>query len=188
MNNEWGGKDLFTYEYWEKDIEKYTGVIEKDSEYDLLSRIVKGDLEIPIGNYWTEIKIGKTPLNIKTFEKATGDISDNWGFYSMELSPKRTGLKVSIYPEKNRSRNEVRVHNDLPKIRISNTKNKYEDTFSITLEENPRVIIGENKLPQEDYKEICDFIRKNLSLFLKYFDSDNDDFEDDVYFSLVKYR
>ena len=64
------------------------------------------------------------------------------------------------------------------RIRISNTKNKYEDTFSITLEENPRVIIGENKLPQEDYEEICNFIRRNLSLFLKHFDSDND-FEDD---------
>lgn len=187
-NNEWGGKDLFTYEYWEKDIEKYTGVIEKDSEYDLLSRIVKGDLEIPIGNYWNEIKIGKTPLNIKTFKEATGDDVDNWGWYVAELSPSKTGLKVSIYPEKNRFNSGVRVHNDLPRIRISNTKSKSEDTFSITLEENPRVIIGENKLPQKDYEEICDFIRKNLSLLLKHFDSDNDFEDDDLWDALNTYN
>jgi len=178
IKNEWGNKELFTFEYWGKDIEKYTGVIEKDSEYDLLSRIVKGDLEIPIGDYWNEIKIGKTPLNIKTFKKATLDDCDNWGWYSTELNPSKTGLKASIYPEKNRFRSGVRIHNNLPRIRIANTKNKYEDTFSITLEENPRVIIGENKLTKEDYKEICDFIRKNLDILLKHFEPENE-FEDD---------
>lgn len=184
IKNEWGNKDLFTFEYWEKDIEKYTGVIEKDSEYDLLSRIVKGDLEIPIGDYWNEIKIGKTPLNIKTFEEATGEDGDNWGFYSTELKPSKTGLKASIYPEKNIF-SGVRIHNDLPRIRIANTQNKYEDTFSITLEENPRVIIGENKLPKEDYKEICDFIRKNLDVLLKHFDT-NSEFEDDDLWDALK--
>lgn len=177
INNQWGGKDLFTFEYWEKDIEKYTGVIEKDSEYDLLSRMVKGDLEVP-ASYWNEIKIGKTPLNRKTFEKATGDVADNWRRYATELCANRTGIKVSIYPEKNRARSGIRVHNDLPRIRISNEPKQYEDTFSITLEENPRVIIGENKLPKEDYEKICEFIRKNRNLFLKHFEPEND-FEDE---------
>lgn len=186
INNQWGGEDLFTYEYWEKDIEKYTGVIEKDSEYDLLSRIVKGDLEIPVGNYWNEIKIGKTPLNIKTFETATNYSENNWRWYVAELSPQKTGLKVSIYPEKNRFKSGVRIHNDLPKIRISNTKTKYEDTFTITLEENPRVIIGENKLPKDDYEYICDFIRKNLSVFLKHFEPDNGFDDDDILDSIKK--
>lgn len=184
-NNEWGNKDLFTYEYWEKDIEKYTGVIEKDSEYDLLSRIVKGDLEIPRWGYWNDIKIGKEPLNIKTFEKATLDDCDNWGWYSATLTPKETGLKASIYPEKNRFSSGVRVHNDLPRIRIANTEIKYEDTFSVTLEENPRVIIGENKLPKEDYKEICDFIRKNLEVLIKHFEPDNE-FDDDELWEALK--
>lgn len=184
IKNEWGNKDLFTFEYWEKDIEKYTGVIEKDSEYDLLSRIVKGDLEIPIGDYWNEIKIGKTPLNIKTFEEATGDNGDNWGFYATALSPRRTGLKATLYPEKN-IWSTVRIHNDLPRIRIANTENNYKDTFSITLEENPKVIIGENKLPKEDYKDICDFIRKNLDILLKHFEPENE-FEDDELWETLK--
>lgn len=172
-NNQWGNEELFTFEYWEKDIEKYTGVIEKDSKYDLLSRIVKGNLEIT-REFWNEIKIGKLPLNIDNFEKRTGDVSDNWGFYSTEICPKETGLKVSIYPEKNSFGSNVHVHSDLPRIRVANTKNKYEDTFCITLEENPRVVIGENKLPKEDYEQICDFVRKNLDILLKHFNLDNE--------------
>ncbi len=178
-NNQWKNKELFTFEYFEKDIEKYNGVIEEDSEYDLLGRIVKGDLEIPKRDYWNEIKVGKTPLNINTFEEATFDDCDNWGWYSTALTVRRTGLKTNIYPEKNRSKSSnVRVHNDLPRIRVANNENKYGDTFSITLEENPRVIIGENKLSKEDFDKICDFVRKNLDILLKHFDPDNE-FEDE---------
>lgn len=183
--NEWGNKELFTYEYWEKDLEKYTGEIEKDSEYDLLSRIVKGELEIPVGDYWNEIKIGKTPLNIETFEKATLDNGNNWGWYSTELSPRKTGLKTIIYPEKNRFNSGVRVHNDMPKLRICNSRNKYEDTFCITIEENPRIIIGENKLSKEEYADVCSFVRKNLDVLLKHFEPDNQ-FDDDELLDAVR--
>lgn len=181
MKNEWGNKELFTYEYFGHDIEKYTGVVEKDSEYDLLSRLVKGDLEV-LGDYWDEIKIGKLPLTIESFKQETGDDTDNWGFYSTELCSKKTGLKASIYPEKNICGKNVR--NCLPRIRIANTPNKYEDTFSVTLEENPRVIIGENKLKEEDYKEICQFIRKNLDILLKHFDPDNNFYDDELWEAL----
>lgn len=185
-NNQWKNKELFTFEYFEKDIEKYNGVIEEDSEYDLLSRIVKGDLEIPTRDYWNEIKVGKTPLNIKTFSEATLDDCDNWGWYSTVLTERITGLKTNIYPEKNRSKSSnVRVHNDLPRIRVANTENKYIDTFSITLEENPRVIIGKNKLSKEDFDKICDFVRKNLDILLKHFEPDNE-FEDDDLWDAIK--
>ena len=68
IKNEWGNKELFTREWYEKDIENYTGVIEKDSEYDLLSRILKGNLKVS-GEYWNSIKIGKLPLNTETLVK-----------------------------------------------------------------------------------------------------------------------
>lgn len=68
LKNKWGNKELFTHEWYEKDIENYTGVIEKDSEYDLLSRILKGSLKVN-GKYWNSIKIGKVPLNIETLKK-----------------------------------------------------------------------------------------------------------------------
>lgn len=170
--NKWGNKELFTWEYWEKDIEKYTGVIEKASEYDLLSKIVKGDIEIT-RNFWNEIKIGMTALDTKALKESSRNIPNDWKFYATELTPKRTGLKVSIYPEKNFLGSNVHIHKDLPRIRIANADNKYEDTFSVTLEENPRVIIGENKLLKEDYKNICNFIRKNLDILIEHFNSDN---------------
>ena len=68
IKNEWGNKELFTREWYEKDIEKYIGIIEKDSEYDLLSRILKGDLKVS-GEYWNSVKIGRLPLNIETLER-----------------------------------------------------------------------------------------------------------------------
>lgn len=181
LKNEWGNKELFTFEYWERDIEKYTGVIEKDSEYDLLSRILKGNLKTR-RDYWNKVKVGMLPLNIDSFREENLEDEDDWGFYSSTISPRRTELKVNIFPEKNEFGSNIKDF--LPKIRVQNKIDDYQDTFSITLEENPRVVIGENKLSEEDYKMVCDFVRKNLDLLLKHFDSDNEFDEEELWNAL----
>ena len=66
-NNEWGNKELFTFEYWEKDIEKYNKQISEDSEYAILSKIVKGEIKVE-RDVWNNIKIGKLKLEeLKVF-------------------------------------------------------------------------------------------------------------------------
>lgn len=182
MKNEWGNKELFTYEYFGHDIEKYTGVIEKDSEYNLLSKIVKGDICVSY-EYWTKIKIGMLPLTKETLRKENGEEGDDWGFYSTEIGPKRTGLNVSVFPKKNIFGENIKEC--LPKIRIQNERNNYEDTFSITLEEEPKVVIGENKLSKEDYQKVCEFVRKNLEILKKHFDPNNE-FDDDELWEALK--
>ena len=149
-NNQWGNKELFTFEYFEKDIEKYNGVIEKDSEYDLLSRILKRNLAVN-KEYWDKIKIGMLPLNIDTFKENHAEDTDDWGFYSTALPPNKTGLRVTIFPEKNEFGRNIKDY--LPKIRIQNKIDNYENTFFISLEENPRVVIGENKLSKANMKK-----------------------------------
>lgn len=67
-DNEWHNKELFTFEYWEKDIEKYEGKIEKNSEYDLLSKIVKEEIKVS-PDYFNKIKIGMLPLTLDTLNK-----------------------------------------------------------------------------------------------------------------------
>ena len=42
-----------------------------------------------------------------------------------------------------------------------------------------------NPLPKEDYKEICDFIRKNLEVLIKHFETDNE-FDDDELWEALK--
>lgn len=66
--NEWGNKELFTFEYFEKDIEKYDKTIKPNSKYDLLSRIVKGEIKVE-REFWNNIKIGKLPLNLETLQE-----------------------------------------------------------------------------------------------------------------------
>lgn len=179
--NEWGNKELFTFEYWEKDIEKYIGVIERDSEYDLLSRILKRNLAVS-KEYWEKIKIGMLPLNINTFKEKHAEDTDDWGFYSTVLPPNRTGLKVTIFPEKNEFGRNIKDY--LPKIRIQNKIDNYENTFFISLEENPRVVIGENKLSKVDYEEVCNFFKNNLDILLKHFEPNNEFFDDELWSAL----
>lgn len=179
--NKWGNKELFTHEHYERDIEKYTGVIEKDSEYDLLSRILKRNLAVR-KEYWDKIKIGMLPLNIDTFREYNAEDEDDWGFYSTALPPNRTGLKVTIFPEKNEVGRNIK--DCLPKIRIQNKIHDYEDTFCISLEENPRVVMGENKLSKADYEEVCKFVRKNLDILLKHFEPNNEFFDDELWSAL----
>lgn len=65
--NESGNKELFTFEYFERDIEKYDKYVERDSEYDLLSRIVKGELKVK-DEFWRNVKIGELPLNVQNVQ------------------------------------------------------------------------------------------------------------------------
>lgn len=180
-NNQWGNKELFTFEYFEKDIEKYNGVIEKDSEYDLLSRILKRNLAVN-KEYWDKIKIGMLPLNIDTFKENHAEDTDDWGFYSTALPPNKTGLRVTIFPEKNEFGRNIKDY--LPKIRIQNKIDNYENTFFISLEENPRVVIGENKLSKANYEEVCNFVKNNLDILLKHFEPNNEFFDDELWSAL----
>ena len=55
-------KELFTYEYLERDIEKYEDKIDENSEYGLLSKILKGDIKVS-KEFWNKVKIGEIALN-----------------------------------------------------------------------------------------------------------------------------
>lgn len=171
-------KELFTYEFYEREIEKYTGKIEKESEYDLLSRILKGDL-VTTWEYWDKVKVGMLPLNIESFEKENLENEDDWGFYSTALTPKKTGLPVCIFPAKNTF--GINIKDYLPKLRVQNKLGDYKDTFFISLEKEPRVVIGENKLLEKDYKEVCDFVKGNLDILLKHFDPCNEFYDDELW-------
>ena len=61
-------KELFTFEYFEKDLEKYNGKITENSEYEILSRIVKGNLKVS-REYWNKVKVRKTSFKYKNFRE-----------------------------------------------------------------------------------------------------------------------
>lgn len=96
--------------------------------------------------------------------------------YMLNLTPKRTGLKVIIWSEQNgESRNKS---NKIPSVKI--TGKDYE--ISISLEESPRELTRSGKIEQKDEKDIqnaIDYISKNLDLFLRHFKTSPLEFDDD---------
>lgn len=124
------------------------------------------------------------PLNIDTFKENNAEDTDDQGFYSTALLPNRTGLKVTIFPEKNKF--GINIKDYLPKIRIQNQIDDYNDTFFISLEENPRVVIGENKLSKANYEEVCNFVKNNLDILLNHFEPNNEFFDDELWSALKK--
>lgn len=55
---------LFTFEWEEKDIEKYEGNIEPDSPIGLLQRIIKGDLKVT-RQLWLDMKNGQISFDTR---------------------------------------------------------------------------------------------------------------------------
>lgn len=169
--------ELFTFEYHEKDIEKYEGEVDRLSPIGILQRIIKEDKAIG-REQWNDLKIGKVSFDTRKNYKEYlleewGEIDlvdDDWGFYSTTVTPKVTGLPVLIHPCQNLFPPNIKEYT--PKMRVSNYD--VNDTFFLTLEESPRVIIGECKLSKEDLEKVCDFIRQNLDILLKHFYSDED--------------
>lgn len=172
------GNGIFTFEYRESELKKYNGKIEKDSPIGVLQRILKRDIGVT-NKVWQDLKNGKvsfdTKINYKKYLKQNicEFENDNWSFYSNVLTYKLTGLTVDIYPYKNI--NGINIKDYLPKIRIKNCSNDY---FFLTLEEEPKVVIGECKLPKEELEQVRNFIKENLDILLKHFDHNNN-FDDE---------
>ena len=98
-------------------------------------------------------------------------------FEMANLSPKRTGLKLSIWSDgagKFRNKSDKR-----PRIKVG--KN---DTLiaSISLDDSLEILAKSKGLKQHDLKaieEAKEYIKENLDLFIKHYNSHSKDYDDD---------
>lgn len=108
-------------------------------------------------------------------------------FGMANLYPKRTGLPVVIWVDNVGSARNVK-HN-VPRIKVQNVPgNKVvDDTFSLTLEENPKVIAGKVKLDSKTFNMVVQYVKKYLQVFLDGWNQviDEDELKEKLYIKKV---
>ena len=99
------------------------------------------------------------------------------------LYPKRTGLPVVLWVD-NVGVNRNVEHNK-PRIKVQNTLGDkvVDDTFTLSLEKNPVVLAGNNKLNSKVFKQVLNYVKDHLDDFLAswYQEIDEDELKDRLY-------
>lgn len=67
---------LFTFEWHEKEIEKYEGTVDNNSAIGILQKIVKGELKVS-QELWDDLKIGKILLDDRLTYKEIEELVEN---------------------------------------------------------------------------------------------------------------
>ena len=91
------------------------------------------------------------------------------------LSPKRTGLSVTIWSD-NDGKSRNLQHND-PRVKVG--KENY--WVSITIEPDPTIKAQSPNIKKSEMKQIMrgiEYVSRNYDLFLKHFNSTNEEFDD----------
>lgn len=99
------------------------------------------------------------------------------------LYPKRTHLPVVIGVDNLGSARKGK-HNE-PRIKVQNVKGDkaIDDTFSLSISMNPKILAGKCKLSNDDYREIVNFVSDNFDVLMKHWNQeiDEDDLKEIIY-------
>lgn len=100
------------------------------------------------------------------------------------IYPKRTtGLPVVIWVDNVGSKR--RVKHSIPRIKVQNVPGNdvVDDTFSLSLEENPRALAGKVKLSSKHYKQTVEYVKNHLSELLDHWNHviDEDELKQALY-------
>lgn len=163
-------KGLFTGEHYERDIEKYNGEIDEFSPVGFIQKIIKNEIAVK-DTTWSKLKNGIVTLEENGTYKNLYEFSDGdtWGFFSNRVYKEHTGLSADILVSFGMFYTPIKDKN--PKVRIHSTDD-YKEDFYVSLEKNPKVIIGENTaLSENQLKDIFNYISKHLDAFVEHWNS-----------------
>lgn len=163
---------LFTYGVRESEIQKYEGSIADDSPIAFLQKIIKNEIAVS-KETWTNLKVGKVLLDDKGSYKNLTEFKegDTWSFFSNTLPKKDTHLTADIIISYGMFYTSIKDF--LPKARIHATNN-YEEDFYVSIEKNPKVIIGKSTLAESELQSIYNYISNNLDVLLEYWNSNGE--------------
>lgn len=106
-------------------------------------------------------------------------------FEMANLSPKRTGLKVTIWSDNDGiSRN---LKHNYPRVKIG--KNK--DWVVVSIERNPKILSKSSNIKKSEMDHIkdgIDYVGRNHDIFLKHFMSNNEEFDDQDLMNALRER
>lgn len=119
-------------------------------------------------------------------EKFSGDSFNPSALYEMaNLSPKRTELKATIWSRQGGVYAGIQ-HNG-PYVKIT----KDDAEVFVSLESAPRILVQSNNIKHSDMKDIkkaMAYVGANYDLFLKHFNSNNEEFDDQDLFNALRER
>lgn len=90
------------------------------------------------------------------------------------LRKTKTGLPVNIWIDEMGSARNVK-HN-IPRLKIQNdyNSNRTDNTLSIEISKNPKILSGTQNIKDKDINIIYKFIKRNLDLLLKHWNEEID--------------
>lgn len=162
-------KGLFTAEQYERDIELYDEKIDENSPIGFLQRIIRNEIAVS-DETWTKLKTGQDTLEEGGTYKDLFEFNDGdtWGFFSNTLYKDDTGLPADLLISFGMFYTPIKDHT--PKARVHATDN-YDEDFYISIERNPKVIIGRCNITDNELKAISKYISDNLDVLLEYWNS-----------------
>lgn len=178
---------LHSFRFREEQVQKYSGIVDATSPIGFLQKIIRNEIAVT-KDTWADLKTGKVLLDETGAYKELLEFNegDTWSWFSNTISKEDTGLAGDLLISYGCF---YKVIDDyLPKVRIHATDD-YEQDFYVTVEEQPRIIIGRNiSLTEEDLKKIYDYIREHLDILLEYWNSDGQVDGRDLYIKLGLYN
>ena len=101
------------------------------------------------------------------------------------LSPKRTNLQATIWCDNNGAKRNKKDKEPRVKISINNAE------VSISIDKHPKVLAQTKNIKQDDIKKIKEamkYVSRNYDLFLKHYNSSNNEFDDYDLFKALSER
>ena len=104
-------------------------------------------------------------------------------FAMANLYPKRTGLPVIIWVDNlGQARN---VEHNLPRVKAQNVlgDRAVDDTFEVSISQNPKILSGECKLTSKQKKEVLNYISDHFQDFIDHWNQviDEDELKEKLY-------
>lgn len=160
---------LYTSEQYERDIEKYDEKVDPTSPIGFLQRIIKNDVVVSYDT-WSKLKNGIILLDEKGSYKELEEFigGNNWSLYTTTISKNDTGLVSDLLI--GYSSLYAPIKDYMPKIRVHATDN-YENDFCVSIEKQPKIIIGNRNITAKELQTIYDYITGNLEVLLKFWNS-----------------
>ena len=179
-------KGLFTSEQYERDIELYEEKIDKNSPIGFLQRIIRNEVAVS-NDTWTKLKTGQVLLNEDGTYKDLYEYKDgdSWGFYSNTLNKEDTHLPADLLISFGYFYAPIKDY--IAKARVHASSN-YEEDFYVSIEKNPKIVIGRCNITDAELNTISKYISNNLDVLLEYWNSKGQIDGRDLYIKLGLYE
>lgn len=106
-------------------------------------------------------------------------------FGMANLNPAKTGLEVVIWSD--HGGKYMNRHHNTPRVKIGST----DFQVSVSIESQPRILASPKSMKKSDLKKIqegMNYVGRNYDLFLKHFEDENFQFDDEDLFNALRQR